>query len=130
MPHKPTLTDYYIPFFIVVFGLLIAYGLLNAVIYIDYFKDSQEGMCQRKKKEDKPETEGFTEGNGNPDTEGPKPSNEDSTGAEGTTDCIAFCGALGSDLDTLDDYDGLKYRISTEIPDRISKLETRISQLK
>lgn len=129
MAHKPTLTDYYIPFFIVVFGLLITYGLLNAVIYIDYFKDSQEGMCQRKKN-DKTETEGFTEGNGNPDTEGPKPSNEDSTGAEGTTDCIAFCGALESNLDTLEDYDGLRYRIYTVIPERISKLETRISQLK
>lgn len=125
MPHKPTITDYYIPFFIVVFGLLITYGLLNAVIYIDYFKDSQEGMCQRKKNE----TEGFIEGN--QDAEGPKPSNEDSTGAEGgTTDCKAFCDAWKSDLDTLDDYDGLKYRISTEIPDRISKLESRISQLK
>ena len=131
--------EYYVPMFIVLFSMLIVYAMLRAVIHLDMWKDDQEGMCARSKqdKRDGPvsereteyELEGFVEARDDtsePENgDAPKPANEDKDGSS-TTDCKSFCDAWKSDLETMDDYKGLKYRVTDVIPSKISDLEKRL----
>jgi len=123
--------EYYVPMFIVLFSILIVYAMLRAVIQLDRWKDNQEGMCARSKRNDDPESdlEGFmeaiTDDNESKNNNAPKPANEDNDGSS-TTDCKSFCDAWKSDLDTMDDYKGLKYRVTDVIPSKISDLEKRL----